>query len=97
MTLRTVSLSGTRSDALNDQAVIRNMKAIIQDKLRDGVMACYGEARGLQGLDPDQVMEAINKYFSPTGGYQQDNFTEAFAAFDNMLSDGTPGFRVAAE
>lgn len=93
----TPTLSGTRSDAINDEAVIRSMKQILSDKLRDAVMACYAEARGLRALDADEVMASINTYFSPTGGYQKDNFDEAFTSFSNMLSDGTPGFRAAAE
>lgn len=90
------SISGTRHDAINDEAVIRSMKQIISDKLRDAVMACYVEARNLQALDPDEVMGEVNKYFSPIGGYQQDNFVDCFRAFENMLSDGTPGFRSEA-
>ena len=86
---KTPSLSGTRRDAINDEAVLRLMRQSLHDALRDAVAVCYTHARELEGLDPDEVMESINKYFSPTSGYQTDNFDEAFHAFDAKLEGVT--------
>ena len=93
----TPTLKGTRRDALHDQAVLRSIRMILHDKLRDGVMACYAEARDLKGLDADEVMEAVNKYFGPTGAYQADMFTDAFYEFDGALEDATAVHKFAAE
>lgn len=93
----TPSFRGSRSDAINDMAVLRTMQEAIHDKLRDAVAACYAQAVDLKGLDPDQVMEAINKFFAPSGAYQSDNFTEAFKPFRDACEDAAPNYRQAAE
>ena len=70
-----------RRDANHDEAVLRLMRQSLHDALRDAVAVCYTHAHELQGLDPDDVMESINKYFGPTGPFQTDNFTDAFHGF----------------
>lgn len=76
---------GTPSDARHDLSVLRSMETILRDKLTDAVAACYAEARDLKALDADEVMESVNKYFNPTGAYQQDNFVEGFHGFKSKL------------
>jgi hypothetical protein len=87
------AVRGTSSDARRDLTVLRQMETILRDKLTDAVAACYAEARDLKALDADAVMGMVNKYFAPTGPFQQENFTEAFHGFNGACDDAAPNYK----
>jgi hypothetical protein len=70
------------SRAGGDAGTLKAMQDALRRNMAQGVIEATREARSLQQLDPDLVIEEMEKYFGPKGAWA-DLLSDAFWEFEN--------------